>query len=267
MQPDNSNLTGRIRDLANKAYQSSIVTHTDFLSVSEIAEIRDSVPRDIPYVFWGGHEEAERCELIFLPDWVDVHPVNGTLTDPEDIRQLADLDILTCLQINPVNARFAEDLNHRDILGALMNLGIERDQIGDILTEPGKAHAYLFTTTHLSEVIQKELFRIRHTSVKCEAVSPMDCDIQPQFEEIEGSVASERLDAILAFVYRLSRGEAQRYIEQELVFVDGRTAFSGGYDLKPGSRVSVRGKGKFIYDGQEGTTRKGRLFLKVRKYS
>ena len=145
-----------------------------------------------------------------------------------------------------------------------MNLGIERDQIGDILT--GDKEAYIFATTEIAEMICKELVRIKHTSVKCEKVSSADCDIRPAFEEVSGSVASERIDAIIAFVYHLSRSEAQKLIESEMVFIDGRTAYSGGYDLKVGNRVSVRGHGKFIYDGPSGTTRKGRLFVSARKF-
>ena len=115
-------------------------------------------------------------------------------------------------------------------------------------------------------MICKELIRIRHTSVKCEIVNATECDIRPDFEEVSGSVASERIDAILAFVYHLSRSEAQKLIEAESVFIDGRTAYSGGYDLKSGARVSVRGHGKFIYLGVDNTTRKGRLFVKVKKF-
>ena len=112
----------------------------------------------------------------------------------------------------------------------------------------------------------KELVRIRHTSVRCEIVNASECSISPVFEEINGSVASERIDAILAFVYHLSRSEAQKLIESESVFIDGRTAYSGGYDLKEGARVSVKGHGKFIYLGAGNTTRKGRLFVTVKLF-
>jgi RNA-binding protein YlmH len=145
-----------------------------------------------------------------------------------------------------------------------MNLGIERDQIGDILA--GDKEAYIFATPDIAQMMEKELIRIRHTSVRCSIVNAGDCNIEPKFEEISGSVASERIDAILAFVYHLSRSEAQKLIESESVFIDGRTAYSGGYDLKQGARVSVRGHGKFIYIGTTNTTRKGRLFISVKLF-
>ena len=260
-------LAGRIRDLAMRAYNNSFVTHTDFLSVSELntfyqilaSEGISSNVREYcgaRFVIYGGYEDAERAMVVFLPDYLDEE---GFL-----LAEASSPSVLECISITPVNNRFADELNHRDYLGSLMNLGIERDQIGDILS--GDNQAYVFATKEMSEMICKELIRIKHTSVKCLIVNPSQCDIRPEFEEISGSVASERTDAIIAFVYHLSRSEAQRLIENESVFIDGRTAFSGGYDLKVGARVSVRGHGKFIYNGPTGTSRKGRLFVSVKKF-
>lgn len=80
------------------------------------------------------------------------------------------------------------------------------------------------------------------------------------------NVASERLDAILSAVYKLPRSKAAEAIEKEKVFVDGRAAAGSGQKLKEGAKISVRGLGKFIYDGIENESRKGRLFVKIRKY-
>ncbi len=260
-------LSGRIKDLAGRAFNNSFITHTDFLSLSEQAAFfqilsSEGISSNVHeymgahYVIYGGFPDAERAMICFLPDYV---------TEEEFLeQQSAEPDVLTCIHVAPLKEKFSDDLNHRDYLGALMNLGIERDQIGDIMT--GEKEAYIFTTTEVADMICRELIRIRHTSVKCLKVNGSECDIRPRFEEASGSVASERTDAVIAFVYNLSRAEAQRLIEAEQVFIDGRTAYSGGYDLKAGARVSVRGKGKFIYDGPTGTTRKGRLFIKVRKF-
>ena len=257
-------LAGRIKDLAHRAYMNGFVTHTDFLSLSELSMFyqilaSEGVSSNVhaycgsKYVVYGGFEDAERAMVCFLPDYLD-----------EESFLAAEQTVLCCIHITPLNNRFSDELNHRDYLGALMNLGIERDQIGDILS--GDKEGYVFLTTEMTEMVCKELTRIRHTSVRCQKVNASECDIRPSFEEVSGSVASERIDAILAFVYHLSRSEAQKLIESESVFIDGRTAFSGGYDLKTGSRVSVRGYGKFIYDGPNGTTRKGRLFVTVRRF-
>lgn len=260
-------LAGRIKDLSERAYMKGIVTTTAFLSVSELATFYKILASEgvaatthkyggAKYVIYGGAKEAERARICFLPDYLD----EGTFRQMED----GENTVVKCVHITPLNNKFADDLNHRDYLGSIMNLGIERDQIGDIVT--GEKEAYVFATPDIAEMMERELIRIRHTSVKCEIVKASECDIEPKFEEISGSVASERIDAILAFVYHLSRSEAQKLIESESVFIDGRTAYSGGYDLKVGSRVSVRGHGKFIYIGPSGTTRKGRLFVNIKVF-
>ncbi len=260
-------LAGRVKDLALRAYRNNYVTNTEFLSLSELNEFfsilfSEGVPaqstsyQGAGFVIYGGYEDAERAMVCFLPEYMD--------RETFLVAESAEPTVLRCVHVEPVNGRFADDLTHRDYLGALMNMGIERDQIGDILT--GEQEGYVFATPQVSDLMEKELIRIRHTSVKCTVVCPAECDIRPSFSEESGSVASERIDAVIAFVYHLSRSEAQKLIESESVFIDGRTAYSGGYDLKSGSRVSVRGHGKFIYDGPQGTTRKGRLFVKVRVF-
>ncbi|MCR5402611.1 MAG: RNA-binding protein [Butyrivibrio sp.] len=261
-------LLGRIRDLARRTSEQNYITHTDFLSRSELSEAMSACAANglitgtdqidfVTFVKYGGTPDSDRAMICFLPSYLD----------KESFLRQADEEgvILCCIRIEPVNKRFADELTHRDYLGALMNLGIERNRIGDILTDSSKA--YIFVTTDVADLICDELIRIRHTTVKCTRVPPQSCDITPSFKEIEGTVSSERLDAILALVYKLSRGKAQELIESEAVSVDGKISFSGGYDLKAGSVVSVRGHGKFIYLGTEKSTRKGRLLVKIKLYA
>ncbi len=260
-------LAGRVRELSGKAYQNDYLTHTAFLSASEVTTFYDILRKQgvsptaksvggVPYVLWGGWEDAERQTVSFLPSYYDEASfLEGENTDPQ---------VVSCILAEPVNRKFADALTHRDFLGALMNLGIERDQIGDILTD--STCAYIFVMKDIAEYVCRELIKVKHTMLNCREIAPGACTIRPAFEEIEGSVSSERLDAILAMVYHLSRGKAQELVEAEMVAVDGRAAFSGGYDLKVGARVSVRGHGKFIYEGQTATTKKGRLYVKVKKY-
>ena len=241
----------RLIELAKRSYETNSFTFTDFLSMAELSdfyEIESVLGYACPTLY-GGCDMSERKMIRF--------------GDPDEFGYEQPFPIDTLI-IEPLNEKFSDDLNHRDYLGSIMNLGIERDQIGDILA--GDKEAYIFATPDIAQMMEKELIRIRHTSVSCSIVNTADCDIEPKFEEISGSVASERIDAILAFVYHLSRSEAQKLIESESVFIDGRTAYSGGYDLKEGARVSVRGHGKFIYLGTSNTTRKGRLFISVKLF-
>ncbi len=262
-------MPARLRELANRAYQNNYITHTAFLGSAEQADFYSAlaklgVPKTVPeldgvpYLLWGGHPDAERVMAVFLPSY---------LTPEAFYEQENEApSVLACLKAEPLMRKFSDDLTHRDFLGALMNLGIERETIGDILIDRENASAFLFIAADLAHLVTEELVRVKHTSVSCRQIPPSECTVRPEFEVREGSVASERLDAVLAFVFRLARGKAQELITREAVFVDGRTAVSAGADLTPGSRVSVRGFGKFIYDGAVNTTKKGRTFVRVRVF-
>ncbi|WP_044914677.1 YlmH family RNA-binding protein [Butyrivibrio sp. WCE2006] len=260
-------LFGRIKDLARRAFENSYVTHTDFLSLSEIYDVKSACAANglvtgenqidgVDYCIYGGTSEPERAVMCFLPSYLD----EENFLQAEAVQS----DVISCILIEPVNKRFADELTHRDFLGALMNLGIERNRIGDIRTDQTKA--FVFVMNDVADLICNELFRVKHTTVRCKKVKATECDIVPEYQEIEGTVSSERLDAVLALVYKLSRSKAHDLVETESVFVDGKTAYSAGYDLKPGARVSVRGYGKFVYDGVQKETRKGRLSIKLKKY-
>ncbi len=266
---DTDYLESRLKELSNKTFQNEYITHTDFLSVSEQALLHNAMRKSgIPpqsnrfggteFIMWGGFEDAERRVCVFLPSY---------LSSDSFIQQESESpEVVSCLHISPVQARFADELSHRDYLGALMNLGIDRGQIGDILIDRTDSSACCFVLKTMTGYICRELCRVKHTTVLAAEIPPGKCTVRPEFEEREGSVASERLDAVLALVFRLARGKAQELIDREAVIVDGSTAHSGGFPLKAGSRVSVRGFGKFIYAGVVTSTKKGRLLVHVKVF-
>ena len=263
---EKSYLIARFRDKASQAWQRDCLTHTNFLTASEQAALEDLrrgayAGEDrldpAPVVLWGGYEEAERKIAVFLPSYIE----RESFLESEGANP-----VITCLLSRPLQAKFADELTHRDFLGALMNLGLEREMIGDIVVDHEKSEAHIFVMTAQAATVADELTRVRHTSVMCRKVSPESIRVKPAFESVEGFISSERLDVILALVYKLSRSRAQKLIDAELVTVDGRVVTSSGHDLKAGSRVTARGYGKFIYDGIDGTSRKGKGRAKVRVY-
>ena len=248
-------IAARVRELSRRAAENEYLTCTVFYSVSEQDEAA-AAARGARYFAYGGYEDAERKVFFFLPSYLS----------PEDVtaQEEAEGEHVACVKITLVGAKFSELPGHRDYLGAIMSLGIGRERIGDILNE--EKAAYVFALRPAAELITKELSSVRHTVVKCEMIPPGQCDARPSFHEVQGSVASERVDAVLSMVYHLSRARAQELIERELVFADGRTVRSAAHELREGSRGSVRGFGKFIYDGVLKTTKKDRRMVSVRVF-
>lgn len=250
MQKDEIMLMKRLKELSAAAYQRDIVTFSDFLNLNEL-NILHTLPAGMlssKYICFGGYEYSERQMAAFIPDALSYgyrYPIS-------------------IIRVSPLNRRFAEPLGHRDYLGAVLNLGLERYKIGDILVFEDSA--VIFCHDSMSEFLAKNLTRIRHTSVTSERIEESDFIYTPKFEEIKGSVASVRLDALLSLAFGTSRSKLTAYIENGKVFVNGRLITSNGYQVHDSDIVSVRGLGRFIYDGLLSQTKKGRYYVTIRKY-
>lgn len=244
-------LKKRIQELAKQADRRGLVTFTDFLNLNEQNILHQTLQKFswIHGETFGGYEGAERQIAAFIPD---------LLYDPAWTYPIA------CIRITPLNVKFAEKLSHRDILGALMNLGIERSKTGDIAI--CDSEAYLFCAESLADMVCRELTRIRHTSVSCEICQPEEFSYEPRIQSIKGSVASVRLDAMMALAFQSSRSSLLSLIEEGKVFINGKLVTSNGYSPKSQDLISVRGLGKFRYLGVLGQTKKGRCMIEIEKY-
>ena len=189
----------RIQELAENAYSRDIPLHTDFLTLAEqtVFQNMSATLPPVKFVLSGGFPMSERKVLCFLASYEE------ELYAPPFV----------CLKIVPANRRFAEELTHRDYLGAIMNLGIERAMIGDIVLQDGNAWA--FVMEKMSRYLAENLTMIRHTSVVTEITADFSELPEPEMEEISGTVSSVRLDSIIALCGRLSRTRAASFIEGE----------------------------------------------------
>lgn len=240
----------RIQELAETCFLRDVPANTDFLSLNE-QTIFQSISGTLPpvrFVLTGGSSASERKVVCFLPSYEE------ELSDPP----------FETLRISPANRKFAEELTHRDYLGAIMNLGIERSMIGDILLKDGDA--YVFVLKKMSRYVEENLTSIRRTTVRVTVSPGAGEELSPEFEEISGTVSSIRLDSVVALAGRLSRTKAAAYIEGERVFVNGQTAVSPSRLLKEGEILSIRGIGKFLFKEAGGQTKKGRTVVTLLKY-
>ena len=110
------------------------------------------------------------------------------------------------------------------------------------------------------------LHRIRHTEVLTEVFSGELKALAPQKEERVCQVSSERLDAVIAKTYNLSREKSLLLFREKKIFVNGKIQENNSAAPKLGDIVSVRGYGKFCYLGMESMTRKGKYSVRVAVY-
>ena len=182
--------------------------------------------------------------------------------------------VLSLLKLYPAMAKFAEALTHRDYLGSLVGLGIEREKIGDIIIPRSRTDGnskerhtvYVFVTEEISDYIIDNLSYVKHTHIRIERCEEVPDEVAPQLEELSVIVSSNRLDAIVAKLYNLSREQALKLFVEGKVFLNGINMTGNARSLKEGEVVSVRGYGKFIFNGEGGNTKKDKLYIKVSKY-
>lgn len=249
MTKEETQFQKRLFDLAQSAYMENRYRMTNFLNEMEQNVVLQS-EQEFPVAvsLFGGNAVCERKIAVFGAE--------------EEFGYSPTMPI-TLLRIVPVSKKFADVLTHRDVLGAVMNLGIEREMIGDIYVKDKEG--YIFCMEQMADYIIEQLCKIRHTIVQLKRVELIEA---AQLSLAEGEsrqllVSSLRLDAVVAAVYHLSRQESQQLIREKRVFLGGRLNENNSGIVKENSMVSVRGKGRFYFEGVEYVTKKKKLRINI----
>ncbi|MBE5946646.1 MAG: hypothetical protein E7259_06895 [Lachnospiraceae bacterium] len=251
---DEQLLKARLMDLAKKAYKQNIYTYTGFLTPAELS-IFDEISGEFKYVGYeinGGYEDSERQMVSF---------------GSEELFGYENIWPIKILCVEPYIEKFADELSHRDFLGAVMNLGIDRSVIGDILVKENKK-AYIFCHENIFQYITESLTKIKHTNVKVHVMEEADNKslFAPELVDMSLIVSSPRFDAIVAAVTKNSRSETLKLFSSKKVLRNGRVEERNSVTLKNDDIFSIRGYGKYKFIGCGNETRKGRLYVNLKKY-
>ena len=241
----------RLRELALRSFHSGTPQFTRFLEPSMENDVRRAAGQaGVRAAFWGGYEDAERRIAAFY---------EGEAPEAGEYPLLA-------LRIG-WNAKFA-DPGHRDLLGAVMGLGIERETLGDIAMGEyrGGPCAYLFCVPEVADYVAANLDSAGRASVKVEIAGEEPKLKPPEGEALRVTVQNERLDALLAAACHLSRSEAQRLIAAGLVKLNHVPNLHADARLNEGDLISARGYGRIQVRAFEGESRRGRHIVTVFRY-
>lgn len=240
----------RLNELALRAKYGGNAVFTRFLEPSLEKTVRYAAAQaDVQAAFFGGYEGAERRIAAFY-QW-----------EAPDESEYP----LSCIEIK-WNPKYASPA-HRDLLGAVMGLGLERDSTGDIAIGAKDGCAYLFAHSDVDSYICANLESAGRAAVKT-SVSAGEPEIRPpKGEEIRVTVSSERMDAVIAAGLKLSRGDAQKLISSGMVKRNHIEELRGDIHLEENDLLSIRGHGRMRVTAFEGITRKGRLGVRLFKYT
>ena len=240
----------RLIDLSRQAQIKDIVTFSSFLNLNEL-NIYHTLLKELNTAseVFGGYDGAERQMIAFIPDALCYewdYPIK-------------------CIKITPKYPKFAEKLTHRDILGSLMHLGIERSTLGDILCL--NEEYYVFCDEMIMSFIMDNLSKIKHTMVDLsEEFEYRSLSSNIQLEEQFDMIASNRIDCIIAKAFHLSRSESAQLLAAEKVFINGKCITNCNQSCEDGAIVSVRGKSRFVFENCNLVSKKGKLRVKFSFY-
>ena len=241
----------RLNELAMRACHGGQTCFTRFLEPAQVQTARQAASRaGVKVALWGGYEGAERCVAAFYGEQAP---------QPQDWP-------ICALRLN-WNAKYANP-GHRDLLGAVMGLGIEREITGDIAMgeHRGAGCAYLFALEEMADYIAASLESAGRAALKVTVADEDPILLPPEGEELRLTVQQERLDAVIAAAYGLSRAEAQRLVSGGLVKLNHVPCLRADARLAEADLISARGYGRIRVTAFHGETRRGRRVVWVFRY-
>ena len=272
-------LIARIEDKIDQAADKYMLTAGDFLDMHQRKIAEDYCKsRKLPvrYIFYGGYADAERCMPVFLPDYIELPAGGGTASVegssaagaagqiPEEIAELLSVVRVTA----PKGGRV---LTHRDYLGSLLALGLDREVTGDILVrgpdEKTGGGADIIVEAGVAEFIELNYGRAGHTNLTVEIlpISALDTGLVNIVEKRD-TVASLRLDNIVSSAFAVSRSKAAEAIRRGIVSVNSVECLKVDRIIEEGDRVTLRGKGKIALAEVGGRSRKDRVIVTFNLY-
>ena len=246
-------LLARVLDKLELARDRGVPSHTGFLSPHERAVVEGLIraegwPR---HLFFGGFADAERTVCAFLPDWLE------------------EEDWLAGQEYNPIRALRCTwtggSLTHRDFLGSILGLGLDREKVGDLLVGDGVCDVLVleevadFLLLHLEQAGRVHL---KVSAISLEMVSPPPVQVRT----IRDTVSSLRLDAVASSGFSISRGKAADLISSGKVQLNHQECLKPDRPVNEGDTLSCRGFGKCVVKEVGGPSKKGRIMIVLERY-
>ncbi len=227
------------------------LTFTGFLNEREqdILLSHLTVDADAQTELIGGYSEADRRIMLFYPEYLDPSEEKSPLT--------------------AVRASYYKDytLSHRDILGALMGLGISRESVGDILVDAERHSADIIIKTEIRDFILTEFASAGRAKLSVKEIPLSELNVPKcETEEITDTVASPRIDAVASSGFGISRESAASLIKSGRLYLNRRLCTEPDRTVADASVITATGYGKFKVGVSDRVSKKGRIFIRIERY-
>ena len=238
----------RMYDLFERCGNKNIQTFTPFLTPAMIVKAQRAFSGEENVGFYGGYDEAERKIMSFSPFYK------------------IETDIISDYPIDALKI-YTKDkkvFSHRDYLGSVLSLGIKREKTGDIIISD--TCAYLMCTDDISEFLIYNFKKIAHSNIFVEKCEKTCYNFKKQFKEVNFTVSSLRLDAVVSSFTKKSRTQSADFIKKGIVNLNYLCETNVSKAVKDGDIISVKGFGKTVLKTDNLLTRKGRINITLKIY-
>ena len=232
------------------------IEYTDFLDMYQVSLVENFFKKIKfqNYQLYGGYEEAERRIAIIYPEKYN----------QKMIEKNYDKFVKVVRIILPEEEK--GKYSHRNYLGGIVKLGLKREKVGDIIVfEEG---ADIITIEDFANILSHQLqslTRFENSDIMMKSIGELRKK-EIKMEQIKIIVPSLRLDNFVSDLAKTSRSKASQIIEQERVFINGKSETKLSKQIKLNDIITIRGKGRFVVKEFAGTTRSGRMVAIIEKY-
>ncbi len=249
-------LSSRARDLIQRCNAENIPVFSEFLSDRESAVVLEKANEmcvQNTFISFGGFPDAERTVAGFFPEYC-------IYMDKEELLREFPIEALK------IECSGFREHSHRDFLGSILGLGLNRSVIGDIIVGEKGYCATVFVHKKIACFLAENLKLVGRDGAKVSVCSADSIDISRNFKEISGTAASFRIDALLSEILNISRDKAVRLIETEYVTINHVTVSDKSKAVSECDVITVRGFGKYRLSAIGDVNRRGRIRFRAEKY-
>ena len=231
--------------------ERNYAVNTGFLDTHQQSVLRQAFARrafGCKVLFTGGYEDAERRILLCLPEYMEEE----------------DAGALTVVRAS-IARPGGRKLTHRDYLGSLMGAGIKREIIGDILVREDGAD--IIALAEMAPYLMTEYHKAGRTELSLEEHALEELILpQQQAKQVRDTVASPRLDSIVASAFGLSRAKAAAAVTSGMVLLNHVETLKPDAAVEEGDLINLRKNGRVRITGIGGHSRKGRVYVEMEIY-
>lgn len=244
---DEREIIDKIENLIAKAELNFQPVLTNFFNPRERYIARNLIGRypDIKMAEFGGFKHAERKRILFYPNYFQF------------VKQDFEIAVLEIKYPKKFTV-----LHHGQILGTLVNAGIKRAVLGDIITDGDNWQ--IITEQKMSSYLIDQINKIGKINVRL-VPQKLKMVLNPlnEWEQQQLLVSSLRLDSLIAHAYQISRTKVKELIVNQKVQVNWGLSSQPDYQVDQYDVISVRGYGRIRLDQVIGETRKQKIKINV----